>query len=143
MFQKILYTGGTFDMFHYGHINFLHKCSNICKNIIVSLNSDEFIFRYKKRKPIMSFEERRESLLSCSYVKSVIKNIGDEDSKQAISVVQPNIIAVGDDWINKNIYDQMNISIEWLKEKNIELVFIPYTKQISTSQIISRIISNE
>jgi len=45
--NKVLYTGGTFDLFHYGHVNFLKKCHSICDNVVVALNTDEFISQYK------------------------------------------------------------------------------------------------
>ena len=45
--SKILYTGGTFDVFHYGHMNFLRQCSKIADRVVVSLNTDEFIEYYK------------------------------------------------------------------------------------------------
>jgi len=51
--QKIVYTGGTFDLFHPGHVNFLKNCKKIGDYVIVSLNTDEFIERYKKSKPII------------------------------------------------------------------------------------------
>jgi cytidyltransferase-like protein len=62
--MKKLYTGGTFDIFHYGHINFLRQCSLLADEVIVSLNTDEFIKEYKGRPPIMSYDEREKSLLS-------------------------------------------------------------------------------
>ena len=97
----ILYTGGTFDLFHYGHVNFLEHCAKISKEVVVSLNTDEFVSQYK-RKPILSYEERKRSLLGCQYVDRVIANVGGSDSKPAIMSVKPNIIAIGDDWARKD-----------------------------------------
>ena len=45
--KKILYTGGTFDLFHYGHANFLKQCNLLADEVIVSLNTDEFIKKFK------------------------------------------------------------------------------------------------
>ena len=55
--NKILYTGGTFDIFHYGHINFLRQCSKLADSVIVSLNTDEFIKEYKGRPPVFGITE--------------------------------------------------------------------------------------
>jgi cytidyltransferase-like protein len=30
---KTLYTGGSFDVFHYGHMSFLKKCKSIINNM--------------------------------------------------------------------------------------------------------------
>lgn len=136
--NKILYTGGTFDLFHYGHINFLKKCHSICNYIIVGLNSDEFVNTYKE-KPIMSYEERERSLIECKYVSEVICHNSGFDSKPTIQAVKPNFIAIGDDWCRKDYYSQMGFDQKWLDDNNIVLVYLPYTKGISTSEIKNRI----
>jgi glycerol-3-phosphate cytidylyltransferase len=135
----ILYTGGTFDLFHAGHVNFLRECKKIALKVIVSLNSDEFVLRYKGKYPVIPFEQRKEVLLSCRYVDDVILNTGDEDSKPAILSVNPDIIAVGDDWENRDYCSQMQFTHEWLKERNINLKYIPYTAGVSSSEIKNRI----
>ena len=53
--KKVLYTGGTFDLPHYGHLNFLKQCSKIADEVVVSLNTDAFIYEYKKNYPIMNY----------------------------------------------------------------------------------------
>lgn len=140
--KKILYTGGTFDLFHYGHINFLRQCKILADEVIVSLNTDEFIEKYKS-KPIMSYEERKSCLLSCKYVDKVVENFGHYDSKPVIESIKPDIIAVGDDWAKKDYYSQMSFTQDWLDEKNIILLYIPYTKKISTTIIKERIKKND
>jgi glycerol-3-phosphate cytidylyltransferase len=138
--SKTLYTGGTFDLFHYGHVHFLKQCKRICDNVIVALNTDEFVSQYKSP-AIMNYKEREISLNSCQYVTKVIPNISGQDSKPTILSVRPDIIAIGDDWAHKDYYKQMCFTPEWLDEQNIVLVYIPYTKGISTSEIKQRILS--
>lgn len=134
-----LYTGGTFDLLHYGHMNFLKQCSKISDRVIVSLNTDEFIFKYKNKYPIMTYNERKRSLEGIRYVDEVIPNIGGEDSKPAILSVHPNIVAIGDDWAKKDYFAQMNFTQDWLDEQDIVLVYLSYTKGISTTDIKKRI----
>ena len=135
----ILFTGGTFDLFHYGHMEFLRSCRKLCTKLVVSLNSDEFIERYKGKSPILNFEERRKSLLLSGWVDDVILNTHDEDSKPTILSVKPDIIAIGDDWRKKDYYSQMGFSQEWLDNNDILLIYIPYTKNISTTIIKERL----
>ena len=145
MTNKILYTGGTFDIFHSGHVNFLKQCKSVVGGngrVIVSLNTDEFIFRYKNTTPLMSFDERKQVLLGCKYVDEVVTNVGEEDSKQAILSANPDIIAIGSDWARKDYYKQMNFTQDWLDLHNIILMYIPYTKNISTTDLKRRILSN-
>lgn len=136
--EKILYTGGTFDLFHYGHVNFLKKCKQIADIVVVGLNQDIFVSEYKSP-TIMNYAERELSLTSCPFVDKVIPNISGSDSKPTILSVKPDIIAIGDDWAHKDYYKQMDFTQNWLDEHNIVLVYIPYTKGISTSEIKKRI----
>ena len=132
---KKIYTGGTFDLFHRGHVNFLRQCKEIGNYVVVSLNTDDFIERYKGKPPIMTYDERREVLLSCRYVDEVIPNTDGEDSKPTILTVQPQFLVIGSDWAKKDYYKQMNFTQKWLYENNIILIYIPYTENISTTLI--------
>ena len=135
----ILYTGGTFDLFHYGHMSFLKKCNNISDKLVVSLNTDEFIKSYKGKAPIMSYKEREQALKNFGIVDEIVPNISGKDSKPTILMVKPNIIAIGDDWCKKDYYQQMDFTQEWLDNNNIVLVYIPYTRGISSTELKSRI----
>ncbi len=135
MSNRKVYTGGTFDLFHKGHVNFLRQCKEIGDHVTVSLNTDEFIYRYKGEYPIISYEERKEVLLSCRYVDRVIPNTEGEDSKPTILDVNPKFIVIGSDWAKKDYYKQMNFTQQWLDDNGYVLIYIPYTDSISTSLI--------
>ena len=135
MSNRKVYTGGTFDLFHRGHVNFLRQCKEIGDYVIVSLNTDEFIHRYKGEYPVVSYEDRKEVLLSCKYVDKVIPNSEGEDSKPAILDVNPKFIVIGSDWAKKDYYKQMNFTQEWLNENGYMLIYIPYTENVSTTLI--------
>jgi glycerol-3-phosphate cytidylyltransferase len=137
-----VYTGGTFDLFHAGHINFLKRCSEIAGDdgsVTVSLNTDEFIYEYKKKTPILSYHERLVVLEACRYVDLVVPNIGGSDSKPAIEECEPDVIAIGSDWARKDYCKQMQFDQDWLDERNISLIYIPYTKGISSTLIKQKI----
>lgn len=136
--RKILYTGGTFDLFHSGHANFLKQCHSY-GNVIVSLNTDEFIKSYKGKAPIMTYQERKAVLESCKYVWMVIENSGGADSRPAIELAQPDIVAIGSDWARRDYHAQMGFTQDWLDDLGIDLLYIPYTQGISTTELKSRL----
>ena len=138
--QLIIYTGGTFDLFHAGHVNFLAQCSQFGE-VVVSLNTDEFIAKYKGNAPICSYAEREEVLQACQYVSDVVPNEGGADSKLAILNVSPDVIAIGSDWARKDYHAQMGFTQDWLDSHNISLMYIPYTEHISTTVLKERLAS--
>lgn len=143
--RRVLYTGGTFDIYHSGHANFLRQCRAIVGEdgeVVVSLNTDKFICDYKGKPPVMSYEERAQVLLSTKYVDRVIVNTGGSDSKPAISLVNPDFIVIGSDWAYKDYYAQMGFTQEWLDERNIVLIYVPYTEGISTTELKKRILKS-
>lgn len=141
--MSIVYTGGTFDLFHSGHVNFLRQCYEIAGEtgkVVVSLNTDDFILEYKGGLPICDYAERAAVLRGCRYVGEVIPNVGGQDSKIAILNVNPDYIVIGSDWENKDYFGQMMFTREWLAGQGIELIYVPYTDAISTSEIKKRLI---
>ena len=132
-----VYTGGTFDLFHAGHVNFLKRCSEI-GSVTVGLNTDEFIYLYKGKYPWMSYSERRAVLEACRWVDEVVPNKWGKDSRPTILDVQPDIVAIGSDWARKDYYKQMMFDQDWLDENNIMLLYIPYTSGISTTELKER-----
>ena len=134
-----IYTGGTFDLFHAGHAAFLKRCSEL-GSVTVSLNTDEFIEAYKGKRPVISYEERQDVLLSCRWVFEVIPNYGGADSKPAIEMTAPDILAIGSDWARRDYYAQMGFTQDWLDNRGISLIYIPYTAGISSTAIRARLV---
>ena len=133
-----IYCGGSFDLFHAGHIDFLKRCSELGK-VTVSLNTDEFIEEFKGKPPICSYEQRKIVLESCRYVDQVIPNEGGADSKISILKVKPDYIVIGSDWARRDYYKQMNFTQDWLDEQKIGLVYIPRTRVLSSTLIKERV----
>ena len=133
-----VYTGGTFDLFHAGHVEFLKQCALIGE-VVVALNTDEFIETYKGKPPVMSYNERKTVLEACRFVSAVVKNEDGADSKPTILAVEPNVIVIGSDWARRDYHKQMNFTQDWLDTHNIWLCYIPYTQGISTTAIKARL----
>ena len=136
-----IYTGGTFDLLHSGHVKFLNRCADL-GSVVVALNTDEFIEAYKGKPPIMSYAEREAVLMGLRSVFDVVPNAGGADSRISIDGVSPDIVAIGSDWARKDYYKQMMFDQEWLDERGIGLLYIPYTSGISTTIIKGRMMLN-
>ena len=69
--KKIILVDMSATLIHHGHIRLLQKASEL-GDVIIALTTDEEIIKYKGYTPELSFEERKEVLLSIKYVKNVI-----------------------------------------------------------------------
>ena len=137
----IVYTGGTFDLFHTGHVELLEYCKKLAgvDRVVVGLNTDDFINEYKGKPPVMSYKERRDVLLATRYVDEVIPNRGGPDSKPAITESLAKTVVIGMDWLEKDYCKQMMFDTDWLNANNIALFYAPRTRGVSTSHIKERI----
>jgi cytidyltransferase-like protein len=132
------YIGATFDLPHYGHMRLINKAHEIADRVVVVLNTDEFVFRFKHKTPILSLKERIETVQGFKNVDIVDINIGGEDSRQMLLKYKPDFIIFGDDYDMKRYKKQIGVTDEFLQENNMTLVQLPYTKEISTTEIIHR-----
>ena len=134
----IAYTGGTFDLLHVGHLELLEACRELAGprgRVVAGLNRDEFVERYKGRRPIQPYAVREEILRACSLVDLVVCNVGDEDSGVAIDVVQPDVLIIGDDWRDRDYLGQLGITAEWLAERGLWIEYVARTRGTSTTGI--------
>lgn len=98
--KKIVLVGGCFDVLHYGHIEFLKRAKSSGDILIVALEPDEKILRFKNRMPIHNQCQRASNLGSIRYVDTVIMlpNLnGFEDYSEVLKNINPDVIAVTSD----------------------------------------------
>jgi len=130
-----VYTCGTWDLFHYGHLNILLKSKELGDHLTVGVSTDKLVKSYKGINPIMSYSDRLSILKQIRCVDSVIKQETFFDIKQLRDI---DIIVLGSDWKNK-FFPELETT---LRELNIQMEYIPYTERLSTSAIKKYIINN-
>ncbi len=140
MAYKNVYVIGVFDLFHRGHVEFLKKAKSLGQNLIIAVNGDDMVASYKRR-PFYSEDDRLEIIKSCKYVNEAFI-IKEYDNKAYIEKYEIDAIVHGNDWERESYLQQIRVTEEYLKERNAELVLIPYTAGISTSQLIKLIKEN-
>lgn len=128
---EIGFTQGAFDMFHIGHLNLLRNAKAQCKYLIVGINSDELIKKYKAKEAIIPINERVAIVEAIKYVDEVI--ITDTlEKRQIVQNKKCNAIFVGSDWKDNE---------RWLKTKEemqtigVDVIFLPYTEKTSSTLI--------
>ena len=135
-------TLGTFDMLHAGHLKLFKKCLQF-GDLIVGLNTDKFVERFKGKKPIMSYKERRTMLIETGFVDIVFRNDqADGNAKKAIMDSGARMIVVGSDWARKDYIGQLGLDWDWLDKNGIGICYVNYTKGISTTELKRRLNEN-
>lgn len=126
---------GTFDMFHIGHLRLIERAKNQCQQLIVGVNTDELVQSYKKKTPIVGFEER---LRIVEAIKGVDRAIGidDRDKIRAAKELGFNVLIMGNDWKGSEFYNSME---EKLKQIGVDTVYLPYTQGISSTILRKRL----
>lgn len=139
--MRTVLTIGTFDLFHVGHLELLSICRGIATSrgrVVVGVNTDAFVERFKGRRPVIPVGQRMEMLAACRHVDEVVVNTG-EDARPLIEAVAPRFIAIGDDWAPPRDYlGQLGVSQDWLDERGIEIVYLVRGRYVSTTQIRDR-----
>lgn len=138
-----VYTGGTFDLFHDGHVFFLGVCREIAGEtgrVIVGLNGDDFVARYKDRRPVYSYAERESILRACRHVDNVVLNWGNEDSSLIVDALRPRFVVIGSDWACRDYHRQMGFTNEWLRERDITILYVERGSiRTSSTDVVRRV----
>lgn len=131
------YTVGTYDLFHIGHLNLFLHAKEYCDYLIVAVHSDEWVYKCKNRNTVIPFEERSAIIKELRCVDEVVKNSGlsklDAWEKYGFDVA-----FIGDDWKGTEVWNKIE---EELKSVGVDVVYIPYTAGISTTELRKKIAS--
>lgn len=122
--KTIIYTSGTFDLFHYNHLRMINYARALGDILIVGVSTDELVSSYKA-KPAIPFEERMQIIEALKTPDLVIPQ-HTLDHTEIVKKLNIDAFVVGDDWFGK--YD-------YLKELGVEVFYFPYGMGISTSNL--------
>ena len=136
--SSIVFTNGCFDIIHNGHIellNFAKSLGGKDGKLVVGLNSDNSVKRLKgEDRPINNQNDRKLILESLVAVDEVIV-FDDEDTKELIKIITPNILVKGGEWTKEEVIERDNIP------DFIEVKIFPLKEGYSTTNIVKKISS--
>lgn len=124
--MKKVITYGTFDLLHYGHINLLKRAKSLGDYLIVGLSTDDFNNTEKNKECYFDYENRKSLLDAVKYVDLVIPEKTWEQKVFDMQKYNVDVFVIGDDWKGK---------FDYLEDIGIEVVYLPRTKEISTTKI--------
>ena len=122
--MKKVITYGTFDLFHIGHLNILKRAKELGDYLIVAVSSDAFN-EIKGKKCVIPDYERMEIVKAIRYVDEDILEESWDQKVEDVKKYNIDTFVMGDDW--KGQFDFL--------EKYCNVVYLPRTKGISTTQL--------
>lgn len=134
------YMAGVYDLFHVGHLNLINRAKDHCEYLIVGVLTDELVYHFKKKYPVISFEERSAIIAAIKGVDEVVpvtlENVGKMQSWEQLHF---DVQFSGSDYEN---------APDWLADKKrleevgSTIMFFPYTQSTSSTDIRKKLLDS-
>lgn len=127
----LVYTVGTFDLLHVGHIALLEQCRALGDVVAVGVASDSVVNSYKPNVPVIPLDERMEMLKSLRFV-DIVRPYYELEYVSGCEELGVDIFVIGEDWGNK----AHNTDVEsYLKAQGKQITQVIYNLRTSSSTI--------
>ncbi len=131
--QTIATLNGSFDLLHAGHLEIIYQASKQADVLIVALNTDASIQKYKSpSRPIISLEYRRQIMAALEFVDYVTW-FSETDPRDLLKKICPDV------HVNGSEYGKDCIEAEVVRQGGGRLHIVDLVPSLSTSSIIKKI----
>ena len=132
-----VYTVGTFDLLHVGHLDLLEYCKTLGDKFVVGVASDEVVGSYKRNVPVIPLEQRMRMIKALKCVDDVVSY----DKLEYVTNCKEldiDIFVIGEDWGDK----PHNLAVEkYLKSKGKKIVQVSYNPMTSSTKIKQNVVA--
>ena len=135
--KKVVFTNGCFDLLHKGHIHLFREAKKWGDVLIVAVNDDASIKKFKGSwRPIFPLEERLEILEAIEEIDYLV-SFSEDTPQKIISLLIPDVLVKGGDWKLDEV-----VGREEVEGAGGRVVLVPYLEGYSTSALINKIINS-
>ena len=132
--KKIVFTNGAFDLLHAGHATYLEQARRLGDVLVVGLNTDASVRRYKGAKRPVVDEQNRARLLAALECVDYVTWFDEDEPKALIAELQPDVLVKAEDWAH---YVSGRDIVE---ARGGKVVLAPMVKGLSTTALIEKIV---
>jgi len=133
----VVYTVGTFDLLHVGHLALLKYCKTLGDTFAVGVASDEVVNLYKPNVPVIPLNQRVE-MLKALHCTDIVRPYHELEYVSACKELNVDIFVIGEDWGDK----PHNLAVEaYLKAAGKKIVQVSYNPRTSSTKIKQRVIA--
>jgi D-glycero-beta-D-manno-heptose 1-phosphate adenylyltransferase len=132
--QKVVFTNGCFDLLHLGHVDYLEKARGLGDKLVLGLNSDNSVSRFKgSERPIQDQNSRARVLAGLQFIDLVVF-FNEDTPLTLISELLPDVLVKGSDYLAENI-----VGADVVKQHGGVVKTIDFVPGYSTSGIVEKI----
>jgi len=132
--RKVVFTNGCFDILHLGHVDYLEKARALGDKLVLGLNTDDSVSRFKgPERPIQDQNSRAHVLASLQFIDLVVF-FNEDTPKDLISELIPNVLVKGSDYLAENI-----VGADVVKKAGGVVETIAFVPGYSTTRIVEKI----
>lgn len=133
----LVYTVGTFDLLHVGHLALLQHCQSLGNRVAVGVASDDVVASYKPNVPVVPLEERMEMLKALRCV-DIVRPYYELEYVSGCKELDVDIFVIGEDWGRH----PHNIDVEsFLNTGGKSIIQVSYHPGTSSTKIKQKTIS--
>jgi D-glycero-beta-D-manno-heptose 1-phosphate adenylyltransferase len=131
--SKIATLNGSFDLMHAGHLHIIYEASQAADVLIVALNTDASVKKYKSAdRPIIPLEYRLQMMAAIEFVDFVTW-FDETDPIRILSEIKPDV------HVNGAEYGENCIEADVVKKHGGKIHIVSLVPGLSTSQILKKI----
>ncbi len=131
----VVYTVGTFDLLHVGHLALLEHCKTLGDIVAVGVASDDVVNLYKPNVPVIPLNQRLAMLAALRCV-DIVRPYHELEYVSACKELNADIFVIGEDWGRKT----HNLEVEsYLKAAGKQIVQVRYSPKTSSTKIKQRV----
>lgn len=131
----IVYTVGTFDLLHVGHLALLNHCKSLGDVLAVGVASDEVVNLYKPNVPVVPLDQRVEMLEALSCV-DIVRPYYELEYVSGCKAVDVDIFVVGEDWGSNPHNLDVNAYLRDMGKQISQVTYNPRTSSTRIKQMV-------
>jgi rfaE bifunctional protein nucleotidyltransferase chain/domain len=131
---KVVFTNGCFDLIHLGHVDYLEKARHLGDKLVLGLNTDDSVSRFKgPERPLQDQNSRARVLAAMQFIDLVV--FFNEDTPYSlISELVPDVLVKGSDYLTENI-----VGADVVQKAGGVVKTIDFVAGYSTTRIVEKI----
>jgi rfaE bifunctional protein nucleotidyltransferase chain/domain len=129
--KRIVFTNGVYDLIHAGHVTLLEKAKRFGNVLVVGINTDASVRRFKGTKRPIAGEKDRAKVLAALSDVDYVTFFAEDTPYELIRMLKPDVLVKGGDYPSGAIVGRDLVK---------KVVRVPLVTGRSTSAMIKKIV---